>query len=206
MGDDLEKLESGAGEGKPPKTKAEDNPWYLLATLYGVPELSDFDIQSRNRIAWNRYFSALLAEETRARLVEEKRYRAEELTPFCREELHEIEETFAQRCKRSATALALPLTEALPDFRSVEFDRYVLFENYHFIAAQFQDAVFVKLAVFTKATFRIFGNFLGARFCDVAVFAQATFDDHAEFAGVTFSHRANFSGATFHYSWTRGVS
>ena len=31
--------ESDAGEAKPPKKKAEDNPWYLLATLYGLPGL-----------------------------------------------------------------------------------------------------------------------------------------------------------------------
>ncbi|MGQ0444760.1 MAG: hypothetical protein ACT4O2_06465 [Beijerinckiaceae bacterium] len=30
--------ESGTGDAKPPKIKAEDNPWYLLATLYGVPK------------------------------------------------------------------------------------------------------------------------------------------------------------------------
>jgi hypothetical protein len=32
---DLEKAGNEAGEFKPPKIKAEDNPWYLLATLYG---------------------------------------------------------------------------------------------------------------------------------------------------------------------------
>ena len=39
MADDKENPESGAGEAKPLKIKAEDNPWYLLATLYGVPKV-----------------------------------------------------------------------------------------------------------------------------------------------------------------------
>jgi hypothetical protein len=39
MSDRPDDPESGAGEPKPPKIKAEDNPWYLLATLYGVPGL-----------------------------------------------------------------------------------------------------------------------------------------------------------------------
>jgi hypothetical protein len=30
--------ESGASEQTPPKIKAEDNPCYLLATLYGAPQ------------------------------------------------------------------------------------------------------------------------------------------------------------------------
>jgi hypothetical protein len=38
MGADAEEPESKAGEAKSPKTKAEDNPWYLLATLFGVAE------------------------------------------------------------------------------------------------------------------------------------------------------------------------
>ena len=33
MGADAEEPESKAGEQKSPKTKAEDNPWYLLAMI-----------------------------------------------------------------------------------------------------------------------------------------------------------------------------
>jgi hypothetical protein len=43
--------ESGASEQTPPKIKAEDNPWYLLATLYGVPEFLDQKLGEKNRIA-----------------------------------------------------------------------------------------------------------------------------------------------------------
>jgi hypothetical protein len=32
--DDLGKVDSKSAEGKVPEIKAEDNPWYLLATLY----------------------------------------------------------------------------------------------------------------------------------------------------------------------------
>ncbi len=65
--DEAEKRQSDAVEQKPPKIKAEDNPWYLLATLYGVPEewvfvngpnLQDEELRSKNRVAWNRYFGA----------------------------------------------------------------------------------------------------------------------------------------------------
>ena len=42
----------------PPKIKAEDNPWYLLATLYGVPKYWDYELRAKNRVAWNRYFAA----------------------------------------------------------------------------------------------------------------------------------------------------
>jgi len=199
MSDGSDEPVSKAGELKSSKIKAEDNPWYLLATLYGVPELGDYDLQKKNRVAWNRYFADGLAEETRARLVSEKRHSAGELMPFSPKELHEVEEAFAQRCKRKITALALPPTDSLPDFKRVEFDQCILFEGYLFQYCRFQDAVFRDLVSFNKATFRVSANFLGTTFCDVAGFAGATFDFHAEFARATFSSRANFDSATFFY-------
>jgi hypothetical protein len=85
---------SGVAEETPPKIKAEENPWYLLATLYGVPEQSDRELREKNRIAWNRYFAANFNEATRARLVEEKRHPQNELNPFQRHELEEIKEAY----------------------------------------------------------------------------------------------------------------
>jgi hypothetical protein len=58
----------------PTKIKAEDNPWYLVATLYGVPKEHGDELQAKNRAAWNRYFAAALNEETRRTLIEEKRH------------------------------------------------------------------------------------------------------------------------------------
>ena len=37
MSDESEEPQGAAEDTKPPKIKAEDKPWYLLATLYGVP-------------------------------------------------------------------------------------------------------------------------------------------------------------------------
>ena len=121
MTDDADMPISKGGEPKPPKVKAD--PWYLLATLYGVPELGDYALQKKNRVAWNRYFSAGLTEETRARLVSEQRRATEELTPFSAKDLHEVEVAFAVRCKGKLMAFALPQTDSIADFRKVEFDR-----------------------------------------------------------------------------------
>jgi hypothetical protein len=78
MSDDSDAPKSKAGKPRQPKIKAEDNPWYLLATLYGVPEKwvfvndanpQDEELRSKNRVAWNRYFGARLDEKTHAHLV-----------------------------------------------------------------------------------------------------------------------------------------
>ena len=79
MSDNSSKPESKAGEAKPPRLKADDNPWYLLATLYREAGEGDHELRDRNRVAWNRYFAASLDEKTRALIIEEKRHPAEEL-------------------------------------------------------------------------------------------------------------------------------
>jgi hypothetical protein len=51
--DDPGKRESAAAEQTPPKIKAEDKPWYLLATLYGVPEPKNLELSAKNRGVWD---------------------------------------------------------------------------------------------------------------------------------------------------------
>ena len=110
------------------KIKAEDNPWCLLATLYGVPESLDQGLRDKNRVAWNRYFAANLDEETRARLIYEKRHPAEELTPFSSEGLTAVAEAFAQR-RDLTQCIVLPPPDSMIDFSNVQFDRDIDFDK-----------------------------------------------------------------------------
>jgi hypothetical protein len=144
---------SGASEQTPPKIKAEDNPWYLLATLYGVPEAGDEKLKAKNRIAWNRYFAANLDEGARAKLIEDKRHPAEELTPFSPDELREIATAFAKRSKASGKKSALPASNAHIDFSNVEFGQKAFFEGYLFSNASFFQVAFSGEASFGGATF-----------------------------------------------------
>jgi uncharacterized protein YjbI with pentapeptide repeats len=188
---------------KPPKIKAEDNPWYLLATLYGEPQEPDYDVVDRilrgakkdelrekNRIAWNRYFAANLDNETRARLIEEKRHPVEELTPLSAEELAVVEEAFAKRAGSSVTPVLPPLNFVI-NFSDVQFDNRVDFAEHLFAWATF----------FFGATFS--GNhnsFYGVTFCGGAFFDRTIFTESASFNEATFSGGASFDEATFYGS------
>ena len=176
MGNDLDKPEGGAGNTEPPKIKAEDNPWYLLATLYGVPKVGDYNLKAKNRIAWNRYFAANLDEEARTKLIAENRHPAEELTPFSPDELREVATAFAERFKVSANKPALPASNADIDFSNVDFERDAFLIGYLFSG---------------------WADFEGAPFSGWADFEGVTFSDEAFFAGATFSRTADFNGATF---------
>jgi hypothetical protein len=197
MSDDPDKPESGVKTAKPLKIKAEDNPWYLLATLYGVPRRGDDEVQAKNRVAWNRYFAAKLEEETRTKLIEEKRHSAEELTPFSPEQLEDVRRTFAKRCKASGQILALPASDADIDFSYVDFEQGAVFGGYLVRNCFFLNATFSGAAVFARTTFSEAAHFDGAAFSSWASFGGAAFSGGASFDGATFSGNASFGGAAF---------
>jgi uncharacterized protein YjbI with pentapeptide repeats len=184
------------------RIKAENNPWYLLATLYGQPTFEDAELQVRNRTGWNRCMARALTEEARAALLARKGYPAEELVPFSDEELHAIEGAFAERRQQAAcTAHATipdPLESEAIDFSDVDFDNHFLVDGFVFPAhADFTRATFNKWASFRRATFFGRADFPGATFSKWANFPGATFSERAVFQGATFSERADFQGATF---------
>lgn len=190
--------ESGASEQTPPKIKAEDNPWYLLATLYGVPQRRFDGLRAKNRTAWNRYFAANLYEESRTKLIEEKRHPPEELTPFSPDELREVATAFAERSKASAKELALPASNAEIDFSNVDFERDAVLSRCLFSSqAIFNGASFSGGAYFGGASFSGQAAFVGATFSGQAVFSGATFSGEAFFDGAAFSGWASFCDATF---------
>ena len=180
----------------PPKISAEDNHWYLLATLYGVPGKHDEGLREKNRTAWNRYLAADLDEKIRARLITEKRHTAEELVPYSPEEW---QTKVAERCKASAKdpeqVVADLKDDVIIDFSNVEFEHDASFKQYIFSRhASFRDAAFRSSADFAGATiFHRGANFGGATFFWDANFDGANFAGSASFCGGKFYHSANFS-------------
>src|SRR5438874_8733297 len=92
---------------KPMLEAADDNAWYLLATLYGQPSFvhdsNDKKLRVRNRTAWNRYMAAELGEDRWAQLIKEERHSAQELTPFTAEEMDALGSLFFDRHQRAAS-------------------------------------------------------------------------------------------------------
>ncbi|MGH6847279.1 MAG: pentapeptide repeat-containing protein [Methylocella sp.] len=196
MSDDSEELDSKAGEPKPPKIKAETNRWYLLSTLYGEPKFGDDEPREKNRVAWNRYFAANLRSETRTRLISEKRYSEEELTPLSSGELVGIARAFGVRSEASK-GFALPSTASVIDFSNVEFDQDADFGGYVLVDCTFSEATFAGVAGFENAIFSGRIDFKRTTFADDAGFDGALFAGAAYFNGVTFLHVVEFENATF---------
>ncbi len=188
--DDADKRESGASEQKPPKIAGEDNPWYFLATLYGVPELSDDELQAKNRAAWN-------CRKTR-RGSTNKAYRGKAASggrtdTFFLDELRKVATAFAERSKASAKKPALPASYADIDFSNVEFEH----DAFLIRCLCSGKAFFTGATFFGRANFGGGTYFRGAAFSGAAQFGGATFSGWAQFGGAAFSGGADFGGANF---------
>ena len=209
--DDSDKRESDAAEQAPPKIKAEDNPWYLLATAYGEPsgeprkyrdkelrarKSRDKELREKNRRAWNRYFAANLDDINRARLINENGYKEEELTRFSQDELQELKKAIC-KYRGSIWILDLPKTDGSSNFSNVLFDRYVDFRGYLFINSLFTALGRPYSTLFRHAIFSHGANFQNAIFFGDARFESSALQREAKFRNAIFFHSANFQGATF---------
>jgi uncharacterized protein YjbI with pentapeptide repeats len=169
----------------PKKLRAEDNPWFLLATLYGQPSPGKTELKSRNRAAWNRYMANALSREGRERLVNEGRCSKEEMAPCTAQEL---EAAFVKRHKQaiSAASTSIPDFEAGSiDLSNIKVDGSFEAEGFCFPnQVSFSGTIFSDEAIFERATF-----------CGLADFGKANFLGSANFGSVTFSGTAIFTGS-----------
>jgi hypothetical protein len=186
-----------ADVAREPKIEAENNPWYLLATLHGDPSSGDDEVAVKNRVTWNRWIAPLIPDDLRASLIEAGRYSAEELTPLSEEERRDIQSKIGKDVPNEI------------DFSSLEFEKpffavgFIFPKSAHFASATFSDdayfdtATFTDVARFDTATFTDVARFTSATFSGVADFDSATFSGTADFRSATFSGVANFTSATF---------
>ncbi len=209
--------------------RANDNPWYCLATLYGEQLGEEFDdeLTKRNRVAWNRWMAGALNDEQRAELVKSG-FSENELVPLSDSEICAFREAFNVRCGCEGGLLP-DLTDDI-DFDDVQFFRPTAFagfifpRNVSFIGAEFsRDVSFISATFLGEVDFRcatfacnhidfdlaIFisdTDFGGASFCGDACFEATTFEGIASFNLAKFLCNASFEKATFsHYATFESV-
>jgi len=197
-------------------TPANENPWYVLATIHGeqdAPEI-DWDLHARNRRIWNGWMGAQLADSAREELAKQLQIDVAELRPLNKAEQRSVEAAFRDRlpgnkppdptrgidCSR--IYFSRPVAFAGPtrriDCSGIYFSRPVAFSGFVFPGrADFRSATFGDRAIFRFATFGNHADFESATFGDHADFASATFSGWADFQIATFNKEADFGFATF---------
>ena len=114
------------------KTPAEENPWYVLATIAGEQsgEGIDFDLELKNRAYWNVWAGQHLSAEDKAEIKDGFGKFLFKDTPEWSEVEAEVTEAFTKRLP----GLDLPDPAKRVNFRNVAFSARVSFDRFHFPA------------------------------------------------------------------------
>ena len=192
---------------------ANENPWYVLMTLYGeqTGEVVDEELHNENRAAWNLVACQGLPKNERESLTGAgfdlppcEDWQANE--PAIRDR-HATE--MARRNKPGFPYPGFPGPGWNHYFNDVHFeamfvaDKFLFgglasFESSQFDqSASFEYAIFGFWAKFGQATFRESTNFMQSQFRGLADFDSATFKEVALFSGVLFGGVASFDSAIF---------
>ncbi|MGD9542767.1 MAG: pentapeptide repeat-containing protein [Methylocystis sp.] len=198
---------------EPPRAlaPANENAWYLMATLYGEQrgsgdaEIFDRELARRNRCAWNRWCATFLSRERQeslrdaiARYAKNLEFDESELIPYDEEELRAFIAAFERRAgdrkvlppNRDHTIYSVHLDD-------VQFERHVRFDGFLFPSLlSFANSSFSAVASFQRAIFLDYANFSAAAFSG-ASFNAAVFLDDANFAKTRFSAEAKFFDSVF---------
>jgi Pentapeptide repeats (9 copies) len=191
---------------------ANENPWYVLATLHGE-QLDgagwynhDSELHARNRLDWNKWAAEALSENQRNALLARKGkdgsaiYSTDELTPHYGDAKREFVEKWCAECLKRGCSSGSPYP-ARPtiNFEHATFSDDVSIKNASFIGtADFIYAIFIRRIRFDSTTFSGYTSFFGAKFSDsdYICFEDDKFTN-AKFTNVTFANVAYFESATF---------
>jgi hypothetical protein len=188
---------------KPKLTPANENPWYVLMTLYGEQdgeEVGD-DLHDQNRAVWNAWSCQQLDDDAAAELAKQTQVDLAETRGWAQIATEVKGKHRAEMKKRNDDDFTYP---GFPDFESaiqcseIQFCNILVLKGCIFTkTANFDSATFTQDADFYRATFTQDAYFLSATFTQYANFFSATFTQDAHFNSATFTQYVNFSSAAF---------
>ncbi len=192
---------------------ANENPWYVLMTLYGEegPYLGP-DNREKNRKAWNAWACQNLDEPTKAKISEETGLDIKELSGWTALESEirdQFRKAFPARSGAEVGEKGLPNSNDEIVLNGTIFEAPIELNNYVFACdialanSVFENRVEIRSsffrcdAIFTNAKFQRDLNFNGSIIRGESQFESAKFDGHALFESADFWKTVRFNSAEF---------
>jgi hypothetical protein len=181
-------------------TPANQNPWYVLMTLYGEQnaEHVDWDLYKKNRAAWNAWACQAMEDADRAKWdrVDQPDWRGWDIEAG--QVMADHKAAMMARNGAEFTYPGFPDPSAMIELSRLAFACNVAAQGMLFPGdTSFESATFSGAAFFGGATFGGGAGFFNATFGGKASFDRATFNEAAGFGDATFSGAARFTDATF---------
>ncbi len=170
---------------------ANENPWYVLMTLYGEQEGEeiDWELHEKNRRAWNAWAGQALSDKQKKHCAESSGIDVAELSAW-----RDLQDEIKRRHKEAwESKNAEGIYPGLPEAKDVVDLTQTAFSN----TVVLKKTVFASLVSFYSASFTAAAFFSSAIFQAAAVLSCATFQAAAVFRSATFQAAAVFSSASF---------
>ncbi|WP_421701833.1 pentapeptide repeat-containing protein [Aliiroseovarius sp.] len=184
-------------------TPANENPWYVLMTLYGEQEGDEIDwgLHEKNRRAWNAWAGQVLNDEQRQEAAGAVGIKVGELWPATGGFLN-VGQIYEKRKKALASKgfdlPAIPKVESAVDLSNTEFSEAVVLDKFVFThEVSFEDSRFAKAANFHLACFDRTAKFNATEFHGGVSFRRTRFKASALFRDLMALHWAFFTKASF---------
>ncbi|WP_335622343.1 pentapeptide repeat-containing protein [Bosea sp. RAC05] len=198
-------------------TPANQNPWYVLATLHGEqPEGAthgafDKEIHAKNRLTWNKWAAGALSQKQRDILRERHEdsgqpvFSEQELTPYTAKEMVALKRRWRRQWtdrNPSQPVVPLPDPSQFVDYSSVHFDRPIIWEGiFSTRIIHFTGAKFSRDAILSNSLFFEFADFRGVEFYGYTSFCDIKFCRNAWFEKRNFFKHAHFTDSIFQSVW-----
>lgn len=182
---------------------ANENPWYVLMTLYGeqTGEEVDWELHEKNRDAWNAWVALCLSKELRNEIIAKSNAQIDEelLEVTSRSEIRQL---FRVRCedemRPSSKRQKIPTFLDKIDLSGLHFSQALCCEGFVFPEeVTFARSRFEQPTSFEDTFFRGRVDFSGGYFRALALFRNAEFESTADFATCRFAQTASFHSVTF---------
>ncbi len=200
--EDVKKDGSATTNGGTKLKSAQENKWYILATIAGEQKVGaqiwefDDELAKNNRRYWNGWSCAKLDDEARTELAKKMNLSVEDLLPLKPDELKKVTDELQRRLGDNKAALPDP--DDIIDFSETYFMNLLGFMKYVISGdANLNTATFSGLADFDTATFSGPAYFKIATFSGFASFNTATFSGPAYFGSAEFKSTTDFQQAKF---------
>lgn len=173
---------------------ASENPWYVLATVYG----EDSKNAAQNRRIWNGWACSGLSNEERETLAKKLGLAVADLAELNSEEKKKLDEEFARRVPEFPERGGIPKPDDKIDMSNIRFANLITLRKYFFRGpAVFTSAVFEGFTNFQDVFFENSVEFGSAKFKSAAYFKETVFHGDASFGSTEFVESTFFQGAEF---------
>lgn len=181
-------------------TPANENPWYIMMTIYGEQEEKiDWELAEKNSAFWNGWLLSNLDDKGRKSVLATTGL-VDGFRDITFRDSDAAKKLFYKRIGREDHQLEMPQRNQTADLSETVFDRPVILPSAYFFGINAKNSVFQKSVNFQGGFFSSSIDFHYAQFIGDILWMDAEFEGAVYLEDIVCSGNAHFTNSRFHQS------